>query len=142
MELAKLISTWSKDSTKVGVVITKDDHHIISTGYNGIPSKLRDTPERLENKELKLLLTVHAEINAILHAAKHNISLDGSTMYIYGYPPCPECAKTILSTNIKKVVYNISNVKDGNSKWTKHLPLIEEMFKEAGVELVLFDMVI
>ena len=71
IELAKTISTWSKDpSTKVGAVIVDSNRRILSTGYNGFPKGIKDD-ERLENRDEKLEMIVHAEINAILFAERN-----------------------------------------------------------------------
>lgn len=65
LSLAKHVAGWSKDpSTKVGCVIAKDKR-IVSVGYNGFPEGIRDTYERLNNRELKYQIVQHAEENAI-----------------------------------------------------------------------------
>jgi dCMP deaminase len=68
LELAKTVSTFSKDpSTQVGAVIVDDDKRVISIGYNGFPKGVRDD-HRLDNRELKYEMIVHAEANALLFA--------------------------------------------------------------------------
>ena len=102
MGIAKEISTWSKDpSTKVGAVIVRDNR-ILSCGYNGFPSGVEDD-NRLSDRETKYRLTIHAEVNAILNAAKNGIILNDSTLYVYGLPVCVECAKSIVQSGISKV---------------------------------------
>lgn len=132
LRLAKEVSTWSKDpSTQVGAVIVKGKH-IISTGYNGFPTKINDNTERLCNRDIKLKLTIHAEMNAILQANQYNI--DGATLYVYGLPPCIECAKHIAATNISKVIYSYSDRKDKNDQWFETVDFIDKMFNEANIE--------
>ena len=76
LELAKQISTWSKDpSTQVGCVVVGPDREIRSTGFNGLPRGIEDTSERLNNREIKYPMICHAEENAIMHAARTGISL-------------------------------------------------------------------
>lgn len=68
LELATVISSWSKDpSTQVGAVIVDDDNRVISIGYNGFPKGIKDD-HRLSNRDLKYEMVVHAEANALLFA--------------------------------------------------------------------------
>ena len=71
LEMAKLVSTWSKDpSTKVGAVIVDSDNTVISVGFNGLPRRIQDTDQRLNNRDIKLKMIIHAEINAIITAKR------------------------------------------------------------------------
>ena len=71
-----IAADMSKDpDTKVGAVIVGPDREIRSTGFNGLSRGITDTHERLTNKELKRELMVHAEINAILNAARIGVSV-------------------------------------------------------------------
>src|SRR5262249_37273063 len=100
----------SKDpSTRVGAVIANMDRQILSTGFNGLPRGLTDTRERLENRDIKLQLVVHAELNAILNGARFGTRLKGSTLYltatddtglIWGGPPCTRCSVEIMQAGI------------------------------------------
>lgn len=131
IELAELISTWSKDTTKVGAVIVSGKQ-ILTTGYNGFPKGVEDSLERINDRETKLRLTVHAEMNAILQASQHGINITGSTIYIFGRMPCKECAKHIVASGIKQVVFKSNNTK-ASDEWVASLPLVKELFSEAGV---------
>ncbi len=63
MKLAREISTWSKDpSSQIGAVIINDERRILATGYNGFPKGIRDTEERLNDREQKYPMIVHAEM--------------------------------------------------------------------------------
>jgi dCMP deaminase len=78
LTLAKTVSTWSKDpSTKVGAVIVDKNRRVVSLGYNGFPKGVKDTIEKLEDREQKYKHMVHAERNAMLFANK---SLKGCTI--------------------------------------------------------------
>ncbi len=78
LELARLVSTWSKDpSTQVGAVITRGKF-VVSLGFNGHPKGVTDSPGRLENREVKYRTIIHAEINAIL-TAKQDLKAAPST---------------------------------------------------------------
>lgn len=135
LELAKLISTWSKDpSSQIGAVaIDPNTRRILSTGYNGFPRGVDDTEERLNNREKKYSLIVHAEQNVIYNATLNGVSLSGSTIYISGLPTCSECAKGIIQVGIKRVVCSFP--KDLDEKWQKSFEKSIDMYKEAGVEI-------
>ena len=108
MLIAKASSLRSKDPVmQVGACIVDQDHHIISTGYNGFPKGCSDeefpwgkgNPNDLDNK---FFYVVHAEQNAILNAKR---DLTGCSIYVTLFP-CNECAKFIIQSGIKEVVYD------------------------------------
>jgi len=73
-----LSAKLSKDpNTQVGALIVGPDNEVRSTGYNGFPRGIADTDERLQDRDLKLKLIVHGEMNAILAAARVGIALKG-----------------------------------------------------------------
>lgn len=99
MARAKCIAQWSKDPKhKVGAVIVDTFNHVISEGYNGPPRGVRDT---LISNEVLRLRTLHAEMNAILHAQGRN--LQGSRIYIYPFGPCSTCAAMMVQVGITEV---------------------------------------
>jgi dCMP deaminase len=105
LELAKHISTWSKDpSTKIGAVAIAKNGQVLSQGYNGFPRGVNDDPKRLNDREQKLQRVVHAEMNVIYNASLHGVSLAGSTLYVYGLPCCSDCAKGVIQVGFKRVV--------------------------------------
>ena len=130
LEIAQLISTWSKDpSTKIAAIAVKDKR-LIATGYNGFPRNIEDLDDRWSNREEKYKYVVHAEMNCIYNANYHNQSLKGSTMYIVGLPVCHECAKGIIQAGVVRVV---AEFKDAPLKWARSTEITEKMFKEAGI---------
>ena len=105
MGVAKLAAHRSKDpSTQVGACIVSQDNIIISTGYNGMPAGCSDDefPWEREGAETKYPFVVHAELNAILNASGRD--LRGSRVYVALFP-CNECAKAIIQSGVKEVVY-------------------------------------
>jgi len=103
--IAKEVASWSKDpSTQVGAIIVGSKGQILSQGYNGFPRGILDDQDRLNLREVKLSLMVHAEMNAIYNATYSGVCLDGSTLYVYGLPICSECAKGIIQVGISKIV--------------------------------------
>lgn len=135
MALARFIAQWSKDpSTKVGCVIVDDMKRIVSTGFNGLASGVEDTIERLENRDIKYKMVVHAERNAIIDA-KRNLS--GMTAYVWPIMPCSECAAMIIQAGIGTVI--APSTDDQRLIESCRFDLTEEMFREAGITLTLVD---
>ena len=105
MGVALLAAKRSKDpNTQVGACIVDDNNVIISTGYNGLPNGCSDDefPWNREGEITKYPFVVHAELNAILNATGK--SLRGARIYVDLFP-CNECAKAIIQSGIKEVIY-------------------------------------
>jgi len=134
LALAKEVASWSKDpSTQVGAVTVGNKKEVLSQGFNGFPRGIVDSEDRYNNRETKYKYVVHAEMNAIYNATYSGVSLDGAVLYVYGLPICSECAKGIIQVGIKKVIIEKSKELDN---WNESVALSQEMFDEAGVELV------
>ena len=130
MGVALLASQRSKDpSTQVGACIIDADKRILSTGYNGFPKGCSDDEfpwNRDEEKgETKYQYVVHAELNAILNASGKTLS--GATVYV-GLFPCNECAKAIIQSGIKEVVYLSDKYHD-----TPSMTASRKMLESAGI---------
>lgn len=132
MEIAREVSRWSKDpSSKIGSVVVDNKGHILCTGYNGFPRGIEDTEERLNDRDLKYSMIVHAEMNAIFNATYNGVCLDGGTMYVSGLPCCSNCALGIISTGIKRVVMEGD---PNNERWKNSWLVTSSLFNEAKVE--------
>lgn len=138
LNLAKQVSTWSKDpSRKIGAIAVGLHGQVLSQGYNGFPRGVNDTEERLNNREEKYKYTVHAEMNCIYNACLNGVSLNGATLYVYGLPVCEKCAPGIIQVGIKKVIMFSSENVD---MWEESYKITKEMFDEAGiVSIRIFD---
>lgn len=129
-DLARLVSTWSKDaSTQVGAVIVDHNQRIVSLGFNGFPKGIADTEQRLNDRELKYKMIIHAEENAILFA---NRSLEGCAAYVFPFPPCPSCMGKIIQSGITKIVCG-NYIPD---RWKDSFDLSFKLAAEANVEIV------
>ena len=131
MGVAKLSGMRSKDpNTQVGCCIVSQDNKILSMGYNGFPIGCSDDdfPWAREGDPLdtKYAYVTHSELNAILNY--RGGSLEGSTIYVTLFP-CNECAKAIIQSGIKTVVY-AENKYDG----TPSVEASKRLMKAAGVE--------
>lgn len=109
MAVAKLSSMRSKDpSTQVGACIVSKDNRILSIGYNGAPNGFSD--ERFpwgregENLDTKYPYVCHGEMNAVLNYRGSKKDLENSKIYVDLFP-CNECAKIIIQSGIKEVIY-------------------------------------
>jgi len=133
LRIAALWATRSKDpGTKCGAVIVNGENLVVSSGYNGLPRRIVDSVERLENRQRKLELTVHAEINAILNAARLGVSIRGCTLYTTPLVPCSSCAPLIVNSGISQVV------TDGRV-WDDPINRSEDVamqFIEAGIPII------
>ena len=115
----------------VGAVAVRDKH-ILSTGYNGAPSGLKDCLElgclrdemHIETgTRHEICRGIHAEQNVIIQAALHGVDLTGATVYVT-HPPCILCAKMLVNAKVKRFVTFGSYADDS----------FKDLFKEAGIE--------
>ena len=132
MGVAILAGMRSKDhSTQVGACIVDNDNKILSQGYNGLPRGCSDDefPWSREGDmlETKYPYVVHAELNAILNS--RGTSLVGAKIYVALFP-CNECAKAIIQSGIKEVVYLSDKYAD-----TDIVKASKRMFSSAGVKM-------
>lgn len=133
MEIANLASKRSSClSRQVGAILVKNNA-IISTGYNGAPTKskhceeigcIRKKMQIPSGERLDICRAVHAEQNALLQAAKNGVATDGAKIYIT-VTPCFQCAKMIVNAGIKEVIVG-GNYPDERSM---------ELFEEVGVKI-------
>jgi len=125
----RMARIWAENSycvrRQVGALIVKDKM-IISDGYNGTPSGFENVCELDDGTTKPYVL--HAEANAITKVAKSNNNSLGATLYVTA-SPCLECAKLIIQSGIKRVVYGeMYRLTDGL-----------ELLKRANIETVFID---
>lgn len=128
MGVALLAAQRSKDpNTQVGACIVSQDNIILSTGYNGLPNGCSDDefPWERQGEETKYPYVVHAELNAILNSGGR--VLKGAKLYVALFP-CNECAKAIIQSGIREVVYWHDKYAD-----TPAVQASKRMFELAGV---------
>ncbi|MBO5874661.1 MAG: dCMP deaminase family protein [Rikenellaceae bacterium] len=105
MRYLRMAKIWAENSycvrRQVGAIIVRDKM-IISDGYNGTPCGFENICEDETGKTKPYVL--HAEANAITKVAKSNQSSEGATLYVTA-SPCLECAKLIIQSGIRRVVY-------------------------------------
>ncbi len=123
-----MASVWARNSyckrRQVGALIVKD-RMIISDGYNGTPAGFENV---CEEDGVTKPYVLHAEANAITKVAKSSNSSDGATLYVTA-SPCLECAKLIIQSGIKRVVYSEEyRITDGI-----------DLLRRAGIEVVKYE---
>ncbi|MDE6277697.1 MAG: dCMP deaminase family protein [Muribaculaceae bacterium] len=123
----RMARIWAENSycerRKVGAIVVKDQM-IISDGYNGTPSGFENVCED-EQTGLTKPYVLHAEANAITKVARSNNSSDGATLYVTA-SPCLECAKLIIQSGIRRVVFNeLYRLSDGI-----------DLMRRAGIECI------
>jgi len=137
INIALEIATASKCVSKqVGAVIVRDGR-ILSTGYNGTPSGYTNCCDHWENNytsehhEWSKTYEIHAEMNAIIWAAREGISIKNATIYVT-LEPCSDCSKNIIASGIKRIVYDKSYEHTNSDVVTKFI-------KENGVTIEKID---
>ena len=132
MGVAQLAAKRSKDpSTQVGACIVSRDNKILSIGYNGFPIGCSDDDFPWEKSDTtpdhnKYLYSTHSELNAILNY--RGGSLEGTKLYVTLFP-CNECAKAIIQSGIRTLIYDSDKYADSDS-----VVASKRMFDAAGVE--------
>lgn len=121
----QMAGIWAQNSyckrRQVGALIVKDKM-IISDGYNGTPSGFENQCE--DESGATKVYVLHAEANAITKVAKSGNSSDGATLYVTA-SPCVECAKLIIQSGIRRVVYRDAyRITDGI-----------DLLRRAGIEV-------
>jgi len=135
MGMAHLSAMRSKDpSTQVGACIVSPSKKVVGLGYNGFPTGINDDDfpweKHDEYDQSKYAYVVHAELNAILNATT---SLQGCSMYVSLFP-CNECAKAIIQSGIKTLIYESDKYAD-----TSAVLASKKMLKAAGVTCIQLD---
>jgi dCMP deaminase len=130
LSMAELVGSWSKDpSTKVGAVIVRPDRTIASLGYNGFPRGVKD---EYQDRDHKLLRTVHAEMNAILSARE---PMKGYTLYVSPLFPCANCAAAIIQSGVSTVVARMGALRP---EWQTSFDAAADLLAQAGVSVELY----
>ncbi len=133
IKIATELATASKCVSKqVGAVIVKNGR-ILSTGYNGTPTGFTNCNEHWngeytkEHHEWSKTYEIHAEMNAIIWAARQGISIENATIYVT-LEPCSECSKNLIASGIKRIVY-------AKAYEHTHSATISKFLKDNGVSI-------
>jgi dCMP deaminase len=133
LELARHISTWSKDpSTQTGAVIVRPDQSIASVGFNGFPQNMPDTPELYANRDEKYSRIIHCEMNAAMFARE---SLQGYTLYTYPFISCDRCFVHMAQEGIVRFVAPEASPEQ-LERWGPAFDRVRLYAKEMNLELI------
>jgi dCMP deaminase len=134
LDMAQLVSTWSKDpSTKVGAVLVRDDRTVISIGYNGFPRHMPDDESQYADRETKYSRILHAEVNAMINARE---PIHGSTLYIWPFLPCDRCFVQLAQAGIWTVIApRIDETHPAFHRWEPVFEHVRKYADEMGIQL-------
>lgn len=133
LDIARLISTWSKDpSTQVGAVAVNFQRRILAQGYNGFPSGAKDDSMLYEDRLTKYSRIVHAESNIIYNACNFRVGLQNSTIFVFGMYPCPECIKALVQVGMSRVVFQVG-CSENREKWKDDFEVSKRILHELRI---------
>ena len=139
LKIAETVKLKSKDeSTQIGAVIVGTDNEVLSTGYNSFPRGIDDDVKERQERPEKYFWMVHAEMNAILNAARVGTRLKDSTIYVTSGLPCSNCARAIINAGIRKVYCKRQDTTFNRDKWDEEANRTKIMFEECGVEIFFY----
>jgi dCMP deaminase len=140
LSIAETVKTKSKDQrTKIGAVIVGNDNEIVSTGYNSFPRGIDDGQDSRQVRPEKYYWIVHAEMNAILNAARIGVSTKDCVMYLTCGVPCSDCCRGIINSGIRKIYCKKQDTTRNRDHWDAHAARSRIMFEESGVEVCFYD---
>lgn len=129
MGFAEHAALKSKDTTKVGAVLVRDNA-VLCTAFNGPPRGVKDSKDRFVRPR-KYLFAAHAEMNLVSTAAREGIRIAGCSVYVT-HTPCSMCARILIQAGVRRIVF-------GNGKTSmpqEEYDAAQAMFDEACVQLV------
>lgn len=132
IRILDIVKLRSKDPrTQVGCVLVSPDYRSITLGWNAMPSKIQETDERWNNRDIKHQLVIHAEESAILNARK---DLTGWHVYI-SFPPCPSCTRLLIHAKVGQIIYKGDHPNNTKYNYDDSFALL----KEAGISIRQYD---
>lgn len=130
LDMSKHASEMSKDpSTKTGAVIVDPNRRVVSTGYNGFPKLMKDTPEAYANREEKYSRIVHCEMNALIFAQR---DLTGCTLYTWPFMSCDRCVVHMIQAGIETFVFPKAP-PESLARWGEAFKKVEGYIDECGL---------
>jgi deoxycytidylate deaminase len=136
---------WANESldpsTKLGAVLVNTEAKIVASGCNNFPPGIEPTSERLNDRETKLKLIVHAERAAVLNAARQGVRTRDTTLYfiamdksghIWGGAPCVACSMELIQAGIRRIVSPPKKLVP--TRWAAEIAAAASLLTEAGVQ--------
>jgi dCMP deaminase len=136
LNLAELVSTWSKDpSTQTGAVIVRPNLSVASVGYNGFPQKMADTPTFYADREEKYSRIFHGEVNALLFAQE---PVAGCTLYTWPFLSCDRCFVQMAQAGITRFVAPQATVPQ-LERWGSAFERVRRYAAEMGLAVDIYE---
>ena len=140
LQIAETVKLKSKDQrTQIGAVIVGEDNEIVSTGYNSFPRGINDDIQERQERPEKYYWVVHAEMNAILNAARIGVSTKDCTMYLTCGVPCSDWCRGIINAGIKRIFVKMEDTTRNREHWDAHAARSRVMFEESGVQVCFYE---
>lgn len=138
LNLAALASQASYDpSTRTGcAIVTRDGRRYI--GHNRFPRDVAPETWRLDERNVRLAMMLHAEVVALLQCYQGGGDPTGATVYLHPWPPCADCAGILIEAGVARVVAPEPSEAQ-RDRWGDSFDLMEVMFEESGVKLDLTE---
>lgn len=131
VRIAEEVASWSKDpSTKVGCVLVDEQCRVVGTGYNGFPRGIQDDPLWLEQRDVKLTITIHAEENAMFNA----VAEVGGTYAFVTHAPCAACVSRMVQNGVVGAAYPVPEGEFAE-RWAESYALSRSVAYRAGLKL-------
>lgn len=127
-------------STQNGALLINDNGVLMGADFNRFPNGVEYKPERWE-RPLKYDFIEHAERNVIFQLARGGMKTNGLIM-ICPWAACSDCARAIIQSGVKMLVTHKQAHDRSPDFWRKEIEVAMMMFKEAGVEVVMYDGII
>lgn len=136
LETARLIAGNSPDpSTKVGATIINSQGLVCGVGFNCLKPGIKESAAVWSDRAVKLVSVIHAETSAIIDAVTRSGGSRGCAMYVYGLPPCADCARQIINAGIVRVVYKYAKPAHAlNKEWRVSCMVALRMLRGAGIK--------
>ena len=138
MENINIENIWKRGFEDSDMIKVEEDNRILSIGYNGAPNGFNDDEfpwdREGKNLETKYPYVCHAEMNAILNYRGSRKDLEGSKIYVDLFP-CNECAKIIIQSGIKEVIYLSDKYANSENNIASR-----KLFDECGVKYKKIDL--
>lgn len=136
--IAEAAANFSLDrGTKVGAVALDENMNVLCIGYNGFPRGVVHKEDRFD-RPLKYKYTAHAEENLVAQAAYTGTSLKGATVIVTSLFPCTTCTRLLIQAGVKRVI-SCYRVQSTNPDWEAEMDISNNMFREAGVKIEIYD---
>jgi len=134
MRAAYSAATNSPDPSSQNGAVVVSEQTIIASSWNRFPPRVKVTPERLADRDMRLRLTVHAEQAAITTMATLTVSSKRTTL-VCPWAACEDCAKMIADAHIPWLIVHKERMMLTHAQWGESILSAFETLTESGVRI-------